>query len=151
MRLVVSATAIAIIIGISQPSAAEQLCLTTDEAHDVARMGAVMGFGGGLRRCGNCLGARYQPTVDKYEATGMLVEFRRSEAALERNQTKFDYTDGLVRDTARKLANDVSADCKACESTAAMVSDLASEAARTKLYDGAAEKLTKLSSYKKCP
>jgi hypothetical protein len=151
MRRAVRATAIAIIVAISQPSAAEQLCLTTDEVHDVARMGAVMGFGGGLRRCGNCLGARYQPTVDKYEATGMLVEFRRSEAALERNQSKFDYTDGLVRDTARKLASDVSADCRACEATAGMVPDLSSEAARSKLYDDAAEKLAKLSAYKKCP
>jgi hypothetical protein len=148
-----SILAAVIVIGVTlgHSAAADEQCLTTDELHHVARMGAVMGFGGGLRRCGNCLGARNRAIVDEYEATGMLVEFRRAEAALQANQSKFEYTDGLVRDAARKYANDVSADCKACEATALFVEKLTSAGERTKVYGEVEGKVTKLSSYKACP
>lgn len=150
MRAPLLAIAISLIAATALPALADDPCLTGSELHDVARMGAVMGFGGGLRRCGNCLGANYQPTVDKYEATGMLVEFRQSEAVLENAQSKFEYTDGLVRDVARKYANEVSADCKACEAAAGSVSQLSSREVREKVYGDIADKVVKLSSYRQC-
>ena len=65
-------TAIALGMGGTAAAAADQ-CLSKTELMDVARMSSVMGMGGALKRCGNCLGDRYQKTVDRYEASGMLV------------------------------------------------------------------------------
>lgn len=151
MRGPIYATAIAAMVAGIQPSAALEQCLTVRELQDVAHMGAVMGIGGGLRRCGHCLGERYQSTVDKYETTGMLVEFRRSESAIQSTREKFEYADNLVRTTARKYAGDISADCRACEQSADLIASLSSEEARTKLYGDVAETITKLPSYRKCP
>jgi hypothetical protein len=117
----------------------------------VARMGSVMGLGGALKRCGNCLGDRNQPTVDKYEASGMLVEFRRAEASLRTSRAKFEYADDLVRVAARKYASDASADCTACEATAKAVDQLTSADARSDFYNAEATKITQLRDYKSCP
>jgi hypothetical protein len=132
-------------------SAAEQQCLSEDELASVARMGSVMGLGGALKRCGNCLGERYQPTVDKYEASGVLVEFRRAEVSVQSSRPKFEYADDLVRIAARKYARDLSADCQACETTASTIEGLSAAKARSKLYAAEAEKISRLPAYRSCP
>jgi len=143
-------TAIALGVGSTAGAAADQ-CLSKAELMDVARMGTVMGLGGALKRCGNCLGDRYQKTVESYETSGMLVEFRRAEAAVQSSRSKFEYADDLVRVAARKFASDLSADCTACEKTADTVGALVSADARSKLYDAEAAKITQLPAYKRCP
>jgi len=135
----------------SMAHAADEQCLTPSELHDAARMSATMGLGGALKRCGTCLGDRYQPTVDKFEASGMLLDFRKSEAAIQSSKEKFFYADDLVRVGARKYASDLSADCNACAATADIASGLSSDESRAKLYDAEAQRITKLSSYKSCP
>ena len=143
-------TAIALGMGGTAAAAADQ-CLSKAELMDVARMGAVMGLGGALKRCGSCLGDRYQKTVDSYEASGMLVEFRRAEAAVQSSRSKFEHADDLVRVAARTFASDLSADCTACEQTANIVGTLTSADARSKLYDAEAVKITRMPAYKSCP
>jgi hypothetical protein len=143
-------TAIALGVGGAPAIAADQ-CLSQAELMDVARMGSVMGLGAALKRCGNCLGDRYQNTVDSYEASGILVEFRRSEAAMQTSRAKFEYADDLVRVAARKFASDLSADCTACARTADTVGTLTSADARSKLYDAEATKITRMPTYKSCP
>jgi hypothetical protein len=81
----------------------------------------------------------------------MLVEFRRAEAAVQSSRAKYEYADDLVRVAARKFASDRSADCSACEETADTVGTLASSAARSKLYDAEATKITQMPAYKSCP
>lgn len=152
MNICVRALTIAIILAVGWcPAAAESPCLSRTEIHDVARMGSVMAIGGALRRCSVCLGDKYQATVDRYEASGLLVEFRRSEAALRTSQEKFEYADDLVRVAARKHASDLSADCNACKETAALIDELSSGEARSKLYDAEAGKIEKLPAYRRCP
>ena len=63
-------TAITLGVGSTAGAAADQ-CLSKAELMDVARMGTVMGLGGALKRCGNCLGDRYQKTVESYETSGL--------------------------------------------------------------------------------
>ena len=144
-------TAAVLLATTSTVHAAGDQCLTPSELQDAARMSAIMGLGGALKRCGSCLGDRYQETVDKFEASGMLLDFRRSEAAIQSSREKFFYADDLVRVGARKYASDLSADCNACAATADLASGLSSEEARGKLYDAEAERITKLSSFKRCP
>ncbi len=143
--------AIALIVATTRPAAVEELCLTKSELLDVARMGSVMGIGGALNRCGACLGERNRPTIDKYEASGMLVDFRRAEAAVQSSRVKFGYADELVRDAARKYAADLSADCKACEKTADVIDALSSAGARSELYQAEAEKIGMTPAFKSCP
>ncbi len=135
----------------AQSAHADEQCLSQSELRDVARMGTVMGLGGALRRCGTCLDDRYQTAVDKYEASGMLVEFRRAEAAIQTSRPKYEYADGLVRVAARKYAGHLSADCNACTQAAAAVGRLSSAAARAQLYEAEAERIKKLPGFKGCP
>ncbi len=152
MRLPLLHVLFAIALGATGTVArAEDQCLSKAELMDVARMGSVMGLGGALKRCGNCLGDRYQKTVDSYEESGMLVEFRRAEVAVQSSRSKFEYADDLVRVAARKFASDLSADCTACERTADTVGTLASADMRSKLYDAEAAKITQMPAYKSCP
>lgn len=152
MRCITIAVAFGVVATAWAPSAhADELCLSRTELQDVARMGTVMGLGGALRRCGPCLDSRYQAAVDKYEASGMLVEFRRSEAAVQTSRPKYEYADGLVRVAARKYARDLSADCKACTETAAAVDRLSSAEARAQLYEAEAERIKNLPGFKSCP
>jgi hypothetical protein len=150
LRFVLVSTVMALGLGSAAAAAADQ-CLSKTELMDVARMGSVMGLGGALKRCGNCLGDRYQKTVDTYETSGMLVEFRRSEAAVQSSRAKYEYADDLVRVAARKFASDLSADCSACEKTAETVGTLTSSEARSKLYDAEATKISQMPAYKSCP
>ena len=145
-------TAFILLITASQlANAGDEQCLTKSELEDTARMSATMGLGGALKRCGACLNDRYQATVDKFEASGMLTDFRRSEAAIQSSREKFFYADDLVRVGARKYAADLSADCKACAATAEIANGLGTNEARAKLYQEEAVRLKALSAFKSCP
>jgi hypothetical protein len=141
---------IAILVTFSNAIAAGG-CLSKKELLNVARMGATMGVGGALNRCGHCLADRYQPTVQAYEASGMLAEFRRSESELPRDPAKADYADDLVRMSARAYANDMTADCAACEKLAGTIASLSAEEGRASFYKQRADALTKMPAFRRCP
>jgi len=126
-----------------------QQCLSQKELSHVARMGSVMGIGGALNRCGRCLGERYKETVRSYEEN-LLVEFRRAEASITRDRPNFAYADDLVRMTARSYAFDMSSNCDACKALADTVARIIAEDARSGFYAEAAEKVSKLPSFKLC-
>jgi len=149
VRLVV---ALSIVIATScAVSAADQQCLSKDELANVARMASTMGVGGALNRCGRCLGDRYQPAVKAYEATGMLVEFRRAEASIQKARPNFEYADDLVRMAARNYAMDMAADCAACEKLANTIEGLSTDGTRASFYEAATAKVTEMPSFRACP
>lgn len=135
---------------VAQDAPAANQCLSKPEMLDVARMASVMGIGAALQRCGACLGERYKKTVDRYEASHLLEDFRFAEAAL-RDKTKFDYADDLVRQAARNFAYDLSGDCKACMKAADTIDGLSSPDARTRFYEAEADRLAKLPEARSCP
>lgn len=130
-------------------SAANQ-CLSKPEMMDVARMASVMGIGAALQRCGACLAERYKPTLDRYEASHLLQDFRVAEAAL-RGNAKADYADEIVRQAARNLAYDLSGTCTACMKAADTIDGLSTADGRTRLYETQTEKVAKLPEARSCP
>ena len=129
---------------------ASQQCLSRSERLEVAQMASVMGIGAALQRCTACLGSRYQATLDHYEANHLLEDFRIAEASITQ-KSKFDFADGLVRQSARDYAYDLSADCNACAKAADTIDSLDSAERRSEFYAKEAARLAARPELKDCP
>jgi len=139
LTLALAVIACTVASGARQAAAASQ-CLSQAEILDVAQMASVMAIGAALQRCGSCLGPRYQETLDRYETSHLLEDFRIAEAAIT-DKAKSDVADELVRQSARDYAYDLSADCKACAAAADTIDELATPDARAKLYKSEAKRV----------
>jgi hypothetical protein len=134
--------------------AATDQCLSPGELSNVGRMASVMAMGAAVRRCSRCLGPdRYRQITKTYESEGLMDDFWQAQKAIaeEQDRDKFDYVDQLVRDSAREYSATLSADCDACQKTAALLKRLASESERAAFYRTEAATLAQDRKVRSCP
>jgi hypothetical protein len=142
--------AASLLTGPGSASSADQ-CLPASELGNIGRMASVMAMGVAVQRCGRCLGAeQYTELVQVYQKMNLMRDFSEAHDSLNLPYDKFTYADEQMRDFARKLAADLSADCSACEKTATTLEGLTSESARSAFYKSETDALSKAPETKLC-
>ena len=110
---------------------------------------SVMATGAALRHCAECLGPdRYGQAVADYDAAGLMRDFRHAQDAMT-SRERYEYSDGIVRETARTYSEKLSANCDACAKMADTLTSLQTPEAREKFYAPQTSELRKTA--KQCP
>ena len=135
--------------GIGNAAGAEEVCLSAVEIGVAGQLTTVMATGAALRRCQQCLGPYgYAQAVGRYEAAGLMREFRKAQDAIAPRE-RYEVVDGIVREAARDYAETLSADCAACNAMAASLEPLTSPQATARFYEEPTRALAK--KVKQCP
>ena len=127
--------------------ASAETCLSAAEIGVAGQLTTVMATGVALRRCQQCLGPeKYAQAVDRYEAAGLMRDFRKAQDAIALRE-RYEMVDGIVRQSARDYSETLSTGCDACNAMAASLEGLTSPQAKAKFYEGRIQAL----AVKQCP
>lgn len=135
--------------GFVEAAMAQETCLSAAEISTAGLLTTVMATGVALRRCQPCLGSeRYAQAVDRYEAAGLMRDFRQAQGSIAPRE-RYELVDGIVRRAARDYSETLSKDCDACAAMAAALEGLTSPVAIGKFYAGRSQALAQ--TVKLCP
>ena len=134
---------------IADAARGQETCLSAAEISAAGQLTTVMATGAALRRCQQCLGpAGYAQAVDRYEAAGLMRDFRQAQDVIAPRE-RYELVDGIVREAARDYSEALSKDCSACNAMAASLEGLTSPQAAAKFYEGRRQALAQ--TVKRCP